>query len=210
MTPEDIATLFTRADGAYRFARWARPVVPVAFGVEDATLAVLHAAIRRATDMAGLAMAETDPDLGANLMLFFFREWQELLDVPDLGEMLDDLPARVARLGAEGAQTWRSFRFDDRGAIRACFSFIRMGGPLANIPAEALAAHEALAMLLTWAEVPPLERDRAGAIGPSPQIARLIGAAYDPMLPDATEDAAHALRLWARMEAGRDSAREGS
>ncbi|HHL22511.1 MAG TPA: hypothetical protein ENJ52_13425 [Aliiroseovarius sp.] len=210
MTPEETAALFTGADGAYRFARWARPVVPVAFGVDDATLAVLHAAMHRATDMAGLAMAGTDSELGANLMLFFFRDWAELLDVPDLGEMLDDLPALVARLTAQGAQTYRRFRFDKSGAIRACFSFIRMSGPLADIPADALAAHEALAMLLTWAEVPPLERDGAGAIGPSPQIARLIRAAYDPALPDAAEDAAHALRLWARAEAGHGQTTEGS
>ena len=35
MTPEDVATHFTRTDGTYLFARWGRPVAPVVFGVED-------------------------------------------------------------------------------------------------------------------------------------------------------------------------------
>ena len=209
MTPEDIAAAFTARDGAYRFARWGRPVAPVVFGVEEATLGVLHDAIHRATTLAGLTLAGSDPDLGANLMLFSFRDWQELLEVPDLGEMLGDLPALVARLTAAEAQTWRGFRFDESGAIRACFSCIRMGGLLADNPADLLAAHEALAMLLTWARVPPLQRDAAGVIGSHPEIARLVAAAYDPAMPDTAEDAAHALRLWARAEAARSHEREG-
>jgi hypothetical protein len=34
----DIAALFTRADGQFLFARWGRPIAPVVFGVEDATV----------------------------------------------------------------------------------------------------------------------------------------------------------------------------
>ena len=37
----EIAALFSRADGSYRFARWGRPIVPVVFGVDGATLAVV-------------------------------------------------------------------------------------------------------------------------------------------------------------------------
>ena len=44
MTTEEIAALFAGGDGGYRFARWRRPLVPVVFGVEDATLATLKTA----------------------------------------------------------------------------------------------------------------------------------------------------------------------
>ena len=32
MQPDEIARLFTRADGTYLCARWGRPIVPVVFG----------------------------------------------------------------------------------------------------------------------------------------------------------------------------------
>ena len=35
-----------------------------------------------------------------------------------------------------------------------------------------------------------------------PDVAGLIRAAYDPVLPPAAMDASHALRLYARMQAG--------
>ena len=204
MTVEEIQALFTGPDGGYSFARWGRAIVPVVFGVDDSTLDVIRHAIRGATALAGAEMAETDPELGANFMLFFFREWDELAEVPDLGEMLPDLPALLARLKGADAQTYRTFRFDKNGAIKACFAFVRMGGALAEAPADALATGEALGALLSWAKTPPLARDADGAVGPSPAIARLLAAAYAPTMPAAAGDASHALRLWARMEAMRD------
>ncbi|HHB80554.1 MAG TPA: hypothetical protein ENK83_02230, partial [Aliiroseovarius sp.] len=172
MTVEDIQALFTTPDG-YRFARWGRAVVPVVFGVDDATLDVIRAAIRAATALAGVEMGAADAELGANFMLFFFRDWDELAEVPDLGEMIPDLPALLARLKAADAQTYRTFRFDRAGAIKACFSFVRMGGPLADLPADALATGEAVSALLTWAQTPPLARASDGTIGPRPEIASL-------------------------------------
>ncbi len=201
MSPEQIESLFTGADGRYFFARWGRAVAPVVFGVDDATLEVISAAMHRATALAGAEMAETDPELGANLMLFFFREWDEVKEVPKLGEMIPDPGALVERLKAADAQQYRSFRFDEAGAIKACFSFVRMGGALGEVAADALAMGEALGALLAWAKAPPLARDARGQVGPRPEIARLIAAAYDPTMPDSARDASHALRLWARMEA---------
>ena len=200
MTPEEICEMFRHKDGAYGFARWGRDVAPVVFGVDDATLEVIRASIIRALALAGREAVEIDPDLGANLMLFFFREWDELADVPDMDRMLPDLPGLIGRLKAQGAETYRTFRFDRAGAIRACFSFVRMGGALAGQPADALAMAEAAGMLLRWARPPGLERDRQGQIAPTPAIAALIRAAYDPTMPDAADDPAHALRLWARMQ----------
>jgi len=206
MTPDEVETLFTR-DGAYAFARWGRPIVPVVFGVEDETLSVIKGALEAVVALAGHRMAETDPELGANLMLFFVRDWAELCEVPNLGEMIPNLSETVARLNAAVATQYRAFRFDENGAIRACFAFVRMGGGMQRLPAGTIALTQAAQAMLTWGEgafatVSPLARHReSGTDVLRPEIAAVIRAAYDPLMPAAARDPAHALRLWARMQA---------
>ncbi|KKL25708.1 hypothetical protein LCGC14_2402570, partial [marine sediment metagenome] len=53
MSPDDVARQFTRADGSYAFARWGRPIVPVIFGIEEATLRVMKGAIEAVVSLAG-------------------------------------------------------------------------------------------------------------------------------------------------------------
>ena len=91
MTPQEIEALFTRSDDSYAFARWGRPLAPVVFGVDDATLTVVKSAIEAVCQLAGHSMSETDPELGSNLMMFFFKDWAELLEVPDLDRLVPDL-----------------------------------------------------------------------------------------------------------------------
>ncbi len=136
---QDIAALFTRADGNYVFARWGRPIVPVVFGVDDATLAVFKGAIEAVVTLAGHQMAETDPELGANFMIFFCREWAELPQVPHLDALVPDLLPLVAKLQEADANQYRIFRFDAAGAIRAAFVFLRMDDHLAAVSADTLA-----------------------------------------------------------------------
>ena len=200
-----VEALFTQA-GSYRFARWGRPIVPVVFGIDDATLAVVKGAIEAVVALAGHRMAATDPELGANFMLFFVRDWEELLALPQLADMFGDVPALVARLRAQAANQYRSFRFDEAGAIRACFAFVRMDAALADLPAETLALGQAVQMILAWGEGafaarPALAQARGVALL-RPEVAALIRAAYDPALPAAATDAAHALRLAARLPQG--------
>ncbi|MEL6701431.1 MAG: hypothetical protein AAFO58_07090, partial [Pseudomonadota bacterium] len=83
-----IEALFTRTDGSYAFARWGRPIVPVVFGVEAETLDVVKAAFEAVVVLAGNQMAETDPELGVNLMVFFVRDWAELGEVPHLDALV--------------------------------------------------------------------------------------------------------------------------
>lgn len=203
MTPEEIAPLFTRADGSFLCARWGRPIVPVVFGVQEATLSVVKGAIEAVVALAGHRMAETDPELGANLMVFFFREWAELPQVPNLDRMVPDLAPLCARLEAAGANQYRVFRFDEAGAIRAVFAFVRMDAHLAAMPAAELALAQVAQGMLSWGEGAFAERSvlaRAGGrVVLRPQIAGLIRAAYDPALPVAARDPAHALRLFARV-----------
>lgn len=203
MTPEEIPPLFTRADGSFLCARWGRPIVPVVFGVQEATLSVVKGAIEAVVALAGHRMAETDPELGANLMVFFFREWAELPQVPNLDRMVPDLAPLCARLEAAGANQYRVFRFDEAGAIRAVFAFVRMDAHLAAMPAAELALAQVAQGMLSWGEGAFAERSvlaRAGGrVVLRPQIAGLIRAAYDPALPVAARDPAHALRLFARV-----------
>ncbi|MBC2837223.1 hypothetical protein [Paragemmobacter straminiformis] len=203
MTPDEIAALFTRADGQYLCARWGRPIVPVVFGVEDATLSVLKGAVEAVVTLAGHKMAETDPELGANLMVFFFRDWSELPEVPNLDRMIPDLGPLCARLAAAGANQYRIFRFDEGGAIKAAFVFLRMDADLASVSAETLALAQAVQTILLWSDtafhgVSPLAL-AGGQVILRPEIAAVIRAAYDPVLPAVARDASHALRLAARL-----------
>lgn len=204
MTPEEVERLFTRGDGTFLFARWGRPLVPVVFGVEEATLPVIKGALEAVIALAGHRMAETDPDLGANLMMFFVRDWAELPEVPNLGRLIPDLAPLVTRLEAAGANQYRIFRFDEAGAIRACFAFIRMDAHLEAVPAEVLALNQAVQVVLLWS-------DRAFGAGQSalvvteggtilrPEVAGVIRAAYDPVLPVVSRDRSVALRIAARI-----------
>lgn len=206
MTPDDVQALFMRGD-AYSFARWGRPIVPIVFGVEDETLATIKGAFEAVASLAGHELAETDPELGANMMLFFFRDWAELVEVPNLGEMIPDLEATVARLEAAGATQYRAFRFDEDSAIRACFGFVRMGGGMEKLSAEAIALSQAVQSILAWGDGAFSERSPL-ALHPEtkatilrPEIAAVIRAGYDPVMPVAANDPSHALRLYARMQA---------
>lgn len=207
MDAEAIAQLFTRADGAYLFARWGRPIAPVVFGVEEGTVSILKGAIEAVVALAGHEIAETDPELGANLMIFFIRDWAELTETPNLDRLIPDLGALVARLQGAGANQYRSFRFDDAGAIQASFVFIRMDGAMADLPAETIALAQIVQIILLWSDTAfagasPLAAEPGGAAVLKPEIAAVIRAGYDPVMPASARDASHALRLAARVGAG--------
>ncbi|WP_116132416.1 hypothetical protein [Tropicimonas sp. IMCC34043] len=204
MTPEQIETLFTRSDGSYLCARWGRPIVPVVFGVEDATLGIVKGACEAVAALAGHPMAETDPELGANLMVFFLRDWQELLGVPDLDRLLPDLAGLVARLSSAQANQYRAFRFEPDGSIRASIVLLRMDAALSAQPAEDLALGQLAQVILLWSDTglagrATLARTPEGHTILHPDIAGVIRAAYDPALPSVARDPSHALRLAARL-----------
>jgi len=203
MTPEAVEALFTRADGQYLFARWGRPIAPVVFGVEEKTLETVKGACEAVVALAGHKMAETDPELGSNLMIFFFRDWGELLETPNLDKLVPDLGPLVARLQAAGANQYRFFRFDEQNAIKAAFVFVRMDKELSRMPAETLALSQMVQTILLWsdrafAERSPLAQTPDGVTVLRPDIAAVIRAAYDPVMPAAAGDPSHALRLAAR------------
>ncbi|WP_297771572.1 hypothetical protein [uncultured Roseovarius sp.] len=204
LNAHEIEALFTRADGDFLFARWGRPIVPIVFGVDDRTLGIVKGAIEAVVALADHKMAETDPELGANLMIFFFRDWEELREVPDLDRLLPDLGPLVDRLIAAGANQYRIFRFDEAGAIRASFVFLRMDEDLSAVPAETLALSQIVQTILLWSDRAftdrsPLAALPGGELVLRPEIGGLIRAAYDSVLPSVSRDASHALRLSARL-----------
>jgi hypothetical protein len=150
---------------------------------------ILKGAIEAVVALAGHAMAETDPELGANLMVFFIRDWSELTATPGLDRLLPDLPDLVARLEGADANQYRAFRFDADGAIKAAFVFVRMDAHLAEDPAETIALSQVVQTILLWSDTAFLGTSPLAVVsegGPAllkPQIADLIRVAYDPCCP---------------------------
>lgn len=204
MTPQQVEKYFTRENGQFLFARWSRPIVPIIFGVTEESLPILKGAAEAVVSLAGHKMAETDPELGANLMVFFIKDWSELLDTPKLEELVPNLGPLTVRLQAEDANQYRFFRFEPSGAIQAGFVFLRMDDALSDLPADVLALTQMVQSILVWSdkafrETSPLATAPNGTTVLKPEIAALIRAAYDPVMPDMSEDPATSFRLSARM-----------
>ncbi|MFV0293779.1 MAG: hypothetical protein ACK5II_11445 [Paracoccus sp. (in: a-proteobacteria)] len=188
MNTNEISALFSR-QGNFLCARWGRPVAPVIFGLADESLNIFRTAIHAAYGHANHPLADTDPETGANLMMFFCRNWEELSGIPDLNQLTGQSDL-VTRLNDLDTNHYQIFRFDKDGAIRACLSFVRMAPPLSEVRPAALAETLAVRSMLTFAY----------EITATRELAELVRAAYDPRLPDTTSDPSHSLRLLARME----------
>ena len=199
----DIAPFFTRSDGTYLCARWSRPIAPVVFGVDDATLGIVKGAIEAVVALADHKMTETDPELGANLVMFFIREWDELTATPDLDRLVPELETLVARLKAADANQYRLFRFEESGAIKAAFVFVRMDAALSSMAAEDLALAQAAETILLWSDAAFRDKGPLATVGEQvilrPDLAAIVRAAYDPTMPVMADDPSHALRLAARV-----------
>ncbi|MEM9583447.1 MAG: hypothetical protein AAGA08_10070 [Pseudomonadota bacterium] len=204
---DDVARYFTRSDGSYLFARWGRPIAPVAFGVEDQTISVLKGAIEAVCQLAGHEMAETDPELGVNLMVFFIQDWAELTETPKLDQMIPELKSLVGRLKDADANQYRIFRFDPDGGIKACFVFLKMDAVMLDIPADTLCLGQVVQSILLWSDEAFLGSSPLALAGNDvailkPEVAAIIKAAYQPNMPVMADDPSHALRLQARVGLG--------
>ena len=200
----EVERFFSDAAGQFRFARWSRPIVPVIFGAAEASLPPLKGALELVVLAAGHRMAETDPELGANLMIFFLTDWAELAEVENMDRLVPDLAGLLPRLQAEDADQYRFFRFEPDGSIKAAFVFLRMRGALAEMPAVDLGMEQMLKSMLLWGPATFAGRSalaRAEGQGEAvlrPDLASVLRAAYDPVLPAFSEDPSLALRLSAR------------
>ncbi|MBT9382707.1 hypothetical protein KM176_02435 [Pseudooceanicola sp. CBS1P-1] len=200
----EITRLFTDEEGRFRFARWSRPIVPVIFGVSEDSLPPLKGAIESVVLTAGHKLSDMDPELGANLMIFFLNDWKELSEVENMDQLVPELPELLPRLQAAQADQYRFFRFERDNSIRAAFIFLRMRGPLATMPATDLGIEQMVKTMLLWSPRAFRERSPMARVGEGgetvlrPDISALLSAAYDPVLPDFSEEETLSLRLMAR------------
>jgi hypothetical protein len=199
-----IEEIFTTPEGSYRFSRWGRAIAPVVFGVDDDTLGHLKDAMAMVLEVAQMEFAETDPELGANLMIFFCSEWDELDMVPNLSQMLPDFDILKASLQRTEASQYRTFTFDENGAIRVCIVLLRFDEHMAETSVQTMGVAQMTQSILLWGDE-AFEDESPIAIVPAngmcivkPGYAALIRAAYDPALPPSSTDSSHAMRLAAR------------
>lgn len=203
MSQAGIARLFTE-NQTYRFARWGRPISPVVFGTDDASLAEIKTAIDQTVHVTGARTVETDPELGANFMWFFCASWSEVAEVPDLGKLIPNLTSVLSSLEAECANIYRYFTFDADGGIKFCVILVRLQGAVADLPIQTLITGEVVQSLLVWsgdafAQNSPIAVVKENGICiVKSEFAALIRAAYDPVLPVSADDPLHAMRLSAR------------
>lgn len=201
-----VEELFTAKEGGYRFSRWGRPIAPVVFGVDDETLTHLKDAMASVVGIANMELAETDPELGANLMIFFCQDWDELDMVPNLDQLLPDYNILKTSLKRTGATQYRTFSFDEQGAIKVCIVLLRFDEHMAETPIQTLGTGQMTQCILLWGD-DAFDDDSPIAIVPQngicivkPNYAAVIRAAYDPVLPPSATDPSHAMRLTARAE----------
>lgn len=206
-----VMALFTRAprDDAgprFQFARWGRPIRPAVFGVDAASAETIVAGFAKTAEDAGLGVVEDDPELGANLLIFFCETWADLLDAPGLDRLAPDLPGLTRALEASDANQYRLFNLDEAGAVRAAIVLIRYDDAMAAQSPEALALHQAVQTLLLWsdkafAEEAPVSLRRDGRATVRSWFGRLLRAAYAEETPTATDDPMVAEALARRMAA---------
>jgi len=201
-----VEQLFTAKDGTYRFSRWGREIAPVVFGVDDDTLGHLKDAMAAVVGIANMKFAETDPELGSNLMFFFCTDWDELDMVPNLDKLLPDFDILKASLKRSGANQYRTFSFDQNGGIRVCIVLLRFDEHMAETTIQTLGVGQMTQCILLWGDE-VFDADSPIAIIPQngmcivkPNYAAVIRAAYDPTMPPSATDASHAMRLAARAE----------
>jgi hypothetical protein len=201
---QEIENFFMRPSGDYVFARWGRPIAAVVFGVLDESLSIIKSAVEAVCLASGHTTSELDPDIGSNLMVFFFKDWSELLEVPDLEHIIPNLEVLLEKLETAEANQYRIFRFDETGGIKACFVFLRMDDALKKLNAENLALIQVVKAMLVWSDLAfqnasPLAVRENGETFLRPEIAALLKAAYDPTMPLKSNDPSHALRMASRI-----------
>lgn len=202
--PAWVETLFTRRDGAFRFVRWGRPIVPVIVGTNDEGCRIFEDGIQAVARIATLPVQQMDSELGANFLVFLVNDWAELLQAPNLIRLIPNLNELIATLTEHEANQYRVFSFDDDGAIKICITLLRYDDELQKVSAQTLAIGQAYQGMLLWSDSAfmqesPLAITDDGLCVVKPAYADLLRVAYDPVLPAVASDVSFAHRLAARL-----------
>ena len=204
MTNQEISKMFLR-DGRYHFARWSKSLCPVIFGADDDSVLSIKGAFSDVLMLTPLGLSEFDPNLGANLLVFFCSKWSELTKIPNLNRLIPDLSILLETLNENQANQYRTFSFTPDGAINIVVILLKYDEELASVSVQTLATSQMLQSILLWApsafsDESPLEvLENTNRCIIKPFYAALIKASYDPLLPDYSNDESHALRVAARV-----------
>ena len=202
-----ISKLFLR-DGKYIFSRWNKAISPVVFGVDDTSLVAIRAAFSNVISLTPLYLIDFDPELGANFLVFFCSNWEELNSIPNLSKLIPDLPTLLVTLHENGANQYRTFSFTASGAINLSILLLKYDSELASVSIQTLATSQMLQSILLWSpdafkdESPIAMVKKNNMCVVKPVYAALVKAAYDKVLPNYSEDSSHALRLQSRLKSG--------
>ncbi|MGF1501166.1 MAG: hypothetical protein ACFBSD_05050 [Paracoccaceae bacterium] len=200
-----IRALFTRSDGAFRFARWGRDLAPAIFGATETEARAFREAMAAVAGLGGLRVAERDPELGANALVFVVDSWPALLEIPHTEKLIPDLRRLIGVLGATGANQYRIFGFDPAGAIRIVTTLVARDDEVRRLSPGTVALSQAVQGLLLWSDRAFLARspiaESAGRSLVTPDIADIIRGAYAADVPAASEDPATAGRIEAALTA---------
>lgn len=206
-----IRALFHRAPidpegpARFQFARWGKPIAPAFCGLTDESEAVMREGFAAAAALAGLELAEEDPDLGANILVCVVERWSALPRTPGLVALIPDLAGLIVLLEAADRNQHRLVSFEPDGGLRLCVILLRYDDGMARLSGASLALGQALQALLYWSDEAflcesPVTLRRGGKPIVKPRFARLLKAAYAPETPIASEDPALADALAERIQ----------
>ena len=204
MRDKPVRRLFMR-DGKYHFSRWSKPLSPVIFGVDDTSLVAIKVAFSDVLSLIPLKMSDFDPDLGANLLMFFCSEWAELNTIPNLNKLIPGLSDLLENLDQNQANQYRTFSFSPDGTINFVVVLLKYDLELSSVSVQTLGVSQMVQSVLLWShdafkgDSPIAVIKETNRCVVKPFYAALLKAAYDPVLPDYSVDEIHAMRLEARV-----------
>ncbi|MEM9010351.1 MAG: hypothetical protein AAGE18_03935 [Pseudomonadota bacterium] len=203
MTAGQVGALFTRSDGEFRFARWARRPVFAAIGLPREEAGQLAEGVEEVLALLPFPAAPAETD--ATLILVVCDEWRELRRVDGLQRLIPKLDPLLAKLAETDSNQYRVFHFDEAGAIVACIALLRRDENLGAVGPRALGVNQAVQAVLLWSDRAFMEESPVVPVGETlalrPGYAALITAAYGTTLPVATRERSVAKTLAQRSRA---------
>ena len=150
-------------------------------------------------------MSDFDPDLGANLLMFFCSKWAELNTIPNLNKLIPNISDLLENLDQNQANQYRTFSFSPDGAINFVVVLLKYDLELSSVSVQTLGVSQMFQSVLLWSHDAFKDDSPIAVIKETnrcivkPFYSALLKAAYDPVLPDYSVDEIHAMRLEARV-----------
>ena len=195
MHPDTIARYFTRADGTFQFRRWPAPMVPGVFGEAVPDHRLLEATFAEVESITGQQIRRDGDGSEMNATFWFVRAWGDLLKIPGTEGMLGALGGIVKDLVDSNPPFRRSVTIDaSTGGIGQMALIVQTTKFGIARPMEERLLRLVVHSQLVWAmgkDFPGLMEDGPGDSKVlSAPVRAILSVAYDPSLPDASNDPA--------------------